>query len=224
MKKAVKLLLLLAACCLSMNSLHAQRFNDDYRDGSVASYIDFHLGEGIGRGAQAIGGVNVSFLYRFSPEFQFGVGGGVDYVHALAIQGGSKKSKDYDYHGELTLPVFMRGRYALGGGGYYDRGANFFIQCDLGYRIGLSAYNTGKESGIKKLAKNFENCNVKGFFFEPQIGIAPNRTISFSFGLPFQRYFKNASPVSVTIIDEDTKIETKSLMFMGAELHMMISF
>ena len=32
------------------------------------------------------------------------------------------------------------------------------------------------------------------------------------------------SPVSVTIIDEDTKIETKSLMFMGAELHMMISF
>ena len=94
----------------------------------------------------------------------------------------------------------------------------------FGYRIGLSAYNTGKESGIKKLAKNFEKCNVKGFFFEPQIGIAPNRTLSFSFGLPFQRYYKNMSPVSVTVIDEDTKIDTKSLMFMGAELHMMISF
>ena len=224
MKKAVKLLLLLAACCLSMSSLHAQRFNDDYRDSDVASYIDFHLGEGVGRGAQAIGGINLSFLYRFSPEFQFGVGGGVDYVHALAIQGGSKKNKDYDYHGELSLPIFMRGRYAISGDGYYDRGANFFIQCDLGYRIGLSAYNTGKESGIKKLAKNFEKCNVKVFFFEPQIGIAPNRTLSFSFGLPFQRYYKNMSPVSVTVIDEDTKIDTKSLMFMGAELHMMISF
>ena len=213
MKKAVKLLLLLAACCFSMSSLHAQRFNDDYRDSDVASYIDFHLGEGVGRGAQAIGGINLSFLYRFSPEFQFGVGGGVDYVHALAIQGGSKKNKDYDYHGELSLPIFMRGRYAISGDGYYDRGANFFIQCDLGYRIGLSAYNTGKESGIKKLAKNFEKCNVKGF-----------RTLSFSFGLPFQRYYKNMSPVSVTVIDEDTKIDTKSLMFMGAELHMMISF
>ena len=224
MKKAVKLLLLLAACCFSMSSLHAQRFNDDYRDSDVASYIDFHLGEGVGRGAQAIGGINLSFLYRFSPEFQFGVGGGVDYVHALAIQGGSKKNKDYDYHGELSLPIFMRGRYAISGAGYYDRGANFFIQCDLGYRIGLSAYNTGKESGIKKLAKNFEKCNVKGFFFEPQIGIAPNRTLSFSFGLPFQRYYKNMSPVSVTVIDEDTKIDTKSLMFMGADLHMMISF
>ena len=55
MKKAVKLLLLLAACCFSMSSLHAQRFNDDYRDSDVASYIDFHLGEGVGRGAQAIG-------------------------------------------------------------------------------------------------------------------------------------------------------------------------
>ena len=224
MKKAVKLLLLLAACCFSMSSLHAQRFNDDYRDSDVASYIDFHLGEGVGRGAQAIGGINLSFLYRFSPEFQFGVGGGVDYVHALAIQGGSKKNKDYDYHGELSLPIFMRGRYTISGDGYYDRGANFFIQCDLGYRIGLSAYNTGKESGIKKLAKNFENCNVKGFFLEPQFGIAPNRTISFSFGLPIQRYFKNTSPVSVTTITEETPIETKSLLFMGADLHFMISF
>ena len=52
MKRPVKLLLLLAACCLSMNSMHAQRYYDDYRDGSIASYIDFHLGEGIGRGAQ----------------------------------------------------------------------------------------------------------------------------------------------------------------------------
>ena len=224
MKRPVKLLLLLAACCLSMNSLHAQRYYDDYRDGSIASYIDFHLGEGIGRGAQAIGGVNVSFLYEYSPEFQFGVGGGVDYIHALAIQGGSKKSKDYDYHGELALPIFMRGRYAIAGNGYYDRGPNFFIQCDLGYRIGLSAYNTGKESSIKKLAKNFEKCNVKGFFFEPQIGIAPNRTISFSFGLPIMHYFKNVSPVSVSIIDEDTKIETKSQLFMGADLHFMINF
>jgi hypothetical protein len=118
----------------------------------------------------------------------------------------------------------MRGRYALGGDGYFDRGANFFIQCDLGYRFGISAYNTGKESGIKKLAKNFENCNVKGVFFEPQFGIAPNRTISFSFGLPIQRYMKNISPVSVEVIDEDTKIETKSLLFMGADLHFMISF
>jgi hypothetical protein len=37
-------------------------------------------------------------------------------------------------------------------------------------------------------------------------------------------YFKNVSPVSVSIIDEDTKIETKSQLFMGADLHFMINF
>ena len=224
MKNLVKFLVAAAVCCLPLSNAFAQRSYYDDREGSVASYLDLHLGEGIGHGARAIGGANVSFLYRFSPELQFGVGAGVDYVQGLALQGGLKKQKDYDYHGELTLPIFQRGRYALGGSGYYDRGAQFFAQCDLGYRIGLSAYNTGKQNGAKNIAKNFENCNVKGFFFEPQIGIAPNRTVSFSFGLPFQRYFKNSCPVSVTIADEDTKIETKSLFFMGAELHVMISF
>ena len=224
MKNLAKFLLAAAVCCLSLSNAYAQRSYYDDREGSVASYLDLHLGEGVGRGAQAIGGANVSFLYRFAPEFQFGIGAGVDYVHALALQGGSGKNKDYDYHGELTLPIFMRGRYALSGTGYYDSGAQFFIQCDLGYRFGLSAYNTGKNSGVKNLAKNFENCNVKGVFLEPQIGIAPNRVLSFSFGLPFQRYFKNLSPVSVTIVDEDTKIDTKTLMFMGADLHVMISF
>ena len=224
MKNLVKFLMAAAVCCLSLSNAFAQRPYYDDREGTVASYFDLHLGEGVGHGARAIGGANVSFLYRLSPEFQFGVGAGVDYVHALALQGGQNKQKDYDYHGELTLPVFMRGRYALGGSGYYDNGAQFFVQCDLGYRIGLSAYNTGKQSGAKNIAKNFENCNVKGLFFEPQIGIAPNRTLSFSFGLPFQRYFKNISPVSVTIVDENTKIDTKSLFFMGADLHVMISF
>jgi len=224
MKNLARFLMVAAFCSLSLSNAFAQRPYYDDRDGSVASYLDLHLGEGVGRGAHAIGGANVSFLYRMSPEFQFGVGAGVDYVHALELQGGSGRNKDYDYHGELTLPVFMRGRYALGGTGYYDSGAQFFVQCDLGYRFGLSAYNTGKESGIKKIAKNFENCNVKGVFFEPQIGIAPNRTLSVSFGLPFQRYFKNTSPVSVTIVDETTKIETQKKIFMGADLHLMINF
>lgn len=224
MKNHVKILMVAALLCATLSNSYAQRSYYDDREGSVASYLDLHLGEGIGRGAQGMGGGNVSFLYRFSPEFQFGVGAGVDYIHALALVGGTGKNKDFDYHGELTLPVFMRGRYAIGGSGYYDDGAQFFLQFDLGYRMGLSAYNTGKNSQIKGVVKNFEKCNVKGLFFEPQIGIAPNRTISFSLGLPFQRYLKNMSPVSVQIVDDNTKIETKNFIFMGADLHFMINF
>lgn len=224
MKNIVKFMLVAALCCLSLSESYAQRYYYNDRESSVASYLDFHLGEGIGHGAKGFGGANISFLYRFSPEFQFGIGGGIDYFHALAIQGGEKKTKDFDYHGELSLPLFMRGRYAIGGGDFYNRGAQFFVQFDLGYRVGLSAYNTGKENGIKNLYKNFEKTNVKGLFFEPQIGIAASRSISFSLGFPIQRYTKNTSPISVVTITEETPIKSKNLMFMGADLHFMVCF
>lgn len=221
MKNTVKFLLAAAVCCLAFSSAYAQRYYDD-RSGNVSSYLDLHIGEGVGPGAKGFGGANVSFLYQFSPEFEFGIGGGLDYIHALALMGGAKKAKDYDYHGELSLPLFVRGRYAIGdSGSYYDHGTHFFIQCDMGYRIGLSAYNTGKQSGIRK---NFEKTNAKGFFFEPQLGVAPNRVISFSIGFPFQHYFKNTSAVSVTADDVDADFDTKGAMYMGADIHFMISF
>jgi hypothetical protein len=224
MEKTLKTLLLTAICCLFVSSAYAQRYYDDRRNeigrtGSVASYLDLHLGEGVGRGAKAIGGGDFSFLARLSPEFQFGVGIGLDYVHALALQGKLNNKSEYDYHGELTMPLFLRGRYLLGD--TYSRGANYFVQCDLGYRFGISAYNTGKE---KNLAKNLEKCNVKGFFIEPQFGIAINDIISLSFGLPFQRYTKIISNLPVAETTKDTPTSTKGLMFMGADLHFIIGF
>lgn len=225
MNNHLKFIAIAAACCLSLSSAFAQqRYYYDDREGSVASYLDLHIGDGLGRGAKGFGGGTVSFLYRFSSDFQFGVGGGVDFYKGLALQGGAKKDKEFDYHGELSIPVFLRGRYALGGGGYYDQGAQFFAQCDFGTRIGLSAYNSSKNSGITALAKNFERCNVKGLFVEPQIGIAPNRTISFALGFPFQRYQRNVSPVSIDQTTKDTEITTKDMMFSGANIHFMICF
>lgn len=233
MKKIVKTLMTMALCCLSVSSAFAQRYYDDrssafhyddyYRSGSVASYLDLHLGEGIGHGAKALGGANVSFLYRFAPEFQFGVGAGVDYIHGLALQGKLDKKNEFDYHGELTVPVFMRGRFMMGEAGY-THSAGFFLQCDLGYRFGISAYNTGKYKEFKNLAKNFEHCNVKGFFVEPQLGIAPNDVISISFGFPFQHYTKHISDKPISQTTDDTVLKTKELMFMGADLHFMICF
>lgn len=225
-----RILIAIALCCLTLSSAFAQRYYDDrpydsryeryFRTGTVASYFDLHLGEGIGHGAKGLGGANVSFLYRFAPEFQFGVGAGVDYIHALALQGKSSKKNEYDYHGELTMPVFLRGRFLMGDAGYTSAAA-FFIQCDLGYRFGISAYNTGKSKGV---IKNIENCNFKGFFVEPQLGVAPNDIISFSLGLPFQRYDKNISSLPVAETTSDKDIKVKSLMSMGVNVHFMISF
>ena len=238
MKKILTTILATALCCMTVSSAYAQRYYDDRgrndrygynynynRTGTVASYLDLHLGEGVGKGAQAIGGANISFLYRFSPEFQFGVGSGIDYIHALALQGKLNNKNEFDYHGELTLPLFLRGRYLLGDVSSRSQ-ASFFIQCDLGNRFGISAYNTGKNKGVKGLAKNFEHCNVKGFFVEPAIGIAANETLSFAFGLPFQHYTKNIANIPVENAYEisDMEYKTKSLMFMGAELHLMIGF
>lgn len=228
MEKTLKTLLVIAVCCISISSAYAQRYYDDrgsrrsYYDltGTVASYLDLHVGEGVGRGAKGIGGANLSFLYRMSPVFQFGVGGGVDYIHALALQGRQNKKNEYDYHGELTLPVFIRGRYLLGDV-VYTRGANFFIQGDLGYRFGLSAYNTGKNKGV---IKNLEKCNVKGLFIEPQFGIAINDALSVSLGFPFQHYNKIISEVPVEATVADVPLKTKSLMFMGTEFHFMVGF
>ena len=222
MKTFVKILLVSAVLLLSISAANAQSKYYDDREGTVASFLDFHLGDGIGRGAKGFGGVNASFLYCLSSDLMFGVGAGVDYYHALGLIGGVKKKKDFDYHGELTSAVFMRGRYLINGSDY-RRGAHFFVQCDLGYRFGLSAYNSGKESGLKNLTKNFEKCNVKGLFFEPQFGLAPNRLLSFSLGLPFQRYIKNSSPVA-TSITEEKDITSKNFMFMGADVHVMINF
>jgi hypothetical protein len=234
MKKTLLTLLTAALCCLSFSNAYAQRYYDDRggrtpaydRNGTVASYLDLHIGEGVGRGAQGFGGANLAFLYRFSSDFQFGVGSGIDYFHALALQGKKGDKNDFDYHGELTLPLYMRGRYYIGNGGYSLGSANFFFQCDLGYRFGLSAYNTGKNSGVKGVAKNFEHCNVKGFFVEPQVGIALNETISFSFGLPFQHYTKNITTLNIANAYELTDFEpkTKELMFMGVDVHFMIGF
>lgn len=230
MKKTVKILMTIALCCMSLTSALAQRYYDDrgysssrydyIRTGTVASYLDLHIGKGIGHGANGMAGANASFLYRFAPEFQFGIGAGVDYIHALSMQGKADKKNEYDYHGELTLPVFMRGRFLMGEAGY-TRSASFFIQCDMGYRFGIAAYNTGKNKG---LVKNFEKTNVKGFFVEPQFGIAPNETISFSIGLPFQRYNKFISDLPIASTPANAELKSKSLMFMGAQLHFMISF
>jgi len=230
MKKTAKILLTMAVCCLSLSIAHAQRYSDDrgysygrnnyIRTGTVASYLDLRVGKGIGHGANGIAGANASFLYRLAPEFQFGVGAGVDYIHALSLQGKADKKKEYDYHGELTLPVFLRGRFLMGEAGY-TRSASFFVQCDLGYRFGISAYNTGKNKG---LFSNFEKCNVKGLFVEPQIGIAPNDVLSISLGFPFQHYNKFISETSIENTTADANLKTKSLMFMGADLHFMINF
>lgn len=228
MKTTLKTLLAIAVCCFSLSSAYAQRYYDDrgsrrsYYDltGTVASYFDIHLGEGVGRGAKGTGGITAAFLYRMSPVFQFGVGGGVDYIHALALQGKLDKKNEYDYHGELTLPIFMRGRYLLAEA-EYARGANFFIQCDLGYRFGLSAYNTGKNEGV---FSNLEKCNVKGLFIEPQFGIALNETLSLSLGLPFQHYNKHIYDVPVANITSETSSREKSLMFAGILFHFMIGF
>ena len=227
MKKSLNIFLTIAVCFLSLSNAYAQRYYDDRGSrssrpdltGTVASYLDLHVGEGIGRGSKGTGGANVSFLYRFAPEFQFGVGSGLDYIHALARQGKVDNKKDFDYHGELTVPVFLRGRYLLGD--VYSRSASFFAQVDLGYRFGISAYNTGK---YEKITKNFEKCNVKGFFFEPQIGIAPNETISFSLGFPFQHYTKHISDVSASNTEVTEDFKTKSLMFMALNFHVMIGF
>ena len=119
MEKTLKTLLLTAMCCLLVSNAYAQRYYDDRRHevdrtGTVASYLDLHLGQFMGKGANAIGGGDFSFLARLSPEFQFGVGVGVDYIHALAFQGKENNEKKYDKHGELSLPLFLRGRYLLG--------------------------------------------------------------------------------------------------------------
>ena len=228
MEKTIKTLLVIAVCCLSISSAHAQRYYEDrvsrrsYYDltGTVASYFDIHIGEGIGRGAKGTGGINVAFLYRMSPFLQFGVGGGVDYIHALALQGKLDKKNEYDYHGELTLPVYMRGRYLLADAGY-ARGANFFVQFDLGYRFGLSAYNTGKNKGI---LNNLEKCKAKGLFMEPQFGVALNETLSLSIGLPIQHLNKQISELPVANTTSDTYLKNKSLMYMGANIHFMIGF
>lgn len=223
MEKTLKTLLLTAICCLFVSNAYAQRYYDDRRyevdrTGTVASYLDLHLGEGVGKGAKAIGGGNLSFLARLAPEFQFGVGIGLDYIHALALQGKENNDKKYDYHGELSLPLFLRGRYILGDA--YSRGANFFVQCDLGYRFGLGSLNSGKDA---RFIDKFEKNNVKGFFAEPQFGIAINDIISLSFGLPFQHYNKLMSnlPVDQTTTDD---IKAKGQMFMGADLHFIIGF
>lgn len=227
-----KILLTLALCCISLSSAFAQRYYDDrtyyddysrferiFRTGTVASYFDLHFGEGIGRGSKGFGGASVAFLYRFSPEFQFGVGGGADYIHALALQGKSGKKNEYDYHGELTVPVFMRGRFLMGD--VYSRSALFFLQCDLGYRFGITAYNTGKNDN---LFKKIEKCNVTGLFAEPQLGIAPNDFISISLGLPLQRYTKYISDQPVANTDSSVQLKTKDLTFLGAEVHFMVNF
>ena len=228
MKPTSKILLAIAICCLSFSSAYAQRYYEDrgsirsYYDlsGTVASYFDIHLGEGIGRGAKGTGGINAAFLYRMSPVFQFGVGGGIDYVHALALQGKLNKKNEFDYHGELTLPVFMRGRYLLAEAGYTG-GADFFIQFDLGYRFGISAYNTGKNKGV---FNNLEKCNVKGLFIEPQFGIDINETLSVSLGLPFQHYNKHIYDIPVADITSEISPRDKSLMFAGVQFHFMVGF
>ena len=229
MKMNIKILLAAAVCCLSFSNAYAQRYSDDRGGsnngnvGTVASYLDLHIGEGVGRGSKGIGGVDLSFLYRFSPEFQFGVGGGLDYYHALALQGKLNNKNEFDYHGELTVPLFLRGRYLLGDTGFSQ--STFFFQCDLGYRFGISAYNSGKQSGAKNVIKNFEHCNAKGFFVEPQVGIAVNKSISFSFGLPFQHYTKNITTSSIaSAYENDVDFNTKSLMFMGVDLRLIIGF
>ena len=228
MKKTLKTFLVIAICCLSISSAYAQRYYEDRGSrrslydltGTVASYFDIHLGEGIGRGAKGTGGINVAFLYRMSPLLQFGVGGGVDYIHALALQGKLDKKNEYDYHGELTLPVYMRGRYLLADAGY-ARGANFFVQFDLGYRFGLSAYNTGKNNGI---LNNLEKCKAKGLFMEPQFGITLNETLSLSIGLPIQHLNKQISELPVANTTSETSLKNKSLMYMGTNIHFMIGF
>ena len=226
----LRTLLVAAVCCLFVSNAYAQRYSDDRggrssnsRTGTVASYLDFHIGEGVGRGSKGFGGVDLSFLYRFSPEFQFGVGSGLDYYHGLALQGKLNNKNEFDYHGELTIPLFMRSRYLLGDTGYSQ--STFFFQCDLGYRFGVSAYNSGKTTGAKNVIKNFEHCNVKGFFLEPQVGISINETLSVSFGLPFQRYAKNITSSSIaSAYETDIDFTTKQLMFMGLDLRLIIGF
>ena len=234
MKMTIRTLLVAAVCCLSISNAYAQRYYDDRdvrdrraaydRTGTVSSYLDIHLGEAMGHAGHAVGGANLSFLYRFSPDFQFGIGSGLDYIQALALQGkGTNNKNEYDYHGELTLPLFLRGRYLLGTNDYSS--ASFFTQIDFGYRFGISAYNTGKNSGVKNVAKNFEHCNAKGVFLEPQFGVALNETISFSFGVPIQRYLKNVSTVTIdSAYQSEALISTKKALYLGGVLHLILGF
>ena len=106
-------------------------------------------------------------------------------------------------------------------GDIYSSSAIFFIQCDLGYRFGITAYNTGKKQGI---IKKIEKCNATGLYAEPQLGIALNDVVSFSFGVPLQRYTKNISDLPVESTSSSDILKTKTLTYMGINAHFMINF
>lgn len=244
MKKLV--LTLAAICCLSLGA-SAQRYgyaDVPARSPMALTQLDLHLGEGLGQGAGIMAGADLAFLHRFSPAFALGAGFGLDYFKALDVMVINNGTKEPEYWGELTLPLFARGRYTFGRRGmvgreysyrhanyYGDRytpreGTHIFMQYDLGYRFCLTALDF--DDGVS----GFTRGNIHGLFFEPQVGVSVGRNASVSIGLPFQGYTKctsdkaigptpseNSLPESISV-----KYESERKVLVAAVAHLTISW
>ena len=233
-----------AACCFALASSAQGRYDYAYGDGPrnpmALTQLDLHLGEGLGQGAGIIAGADLAFLHRFSPSFALGAGFGLDYVKGLDRITVTNGTKEADYWGELTLPLFLRGRYTFGRRGmigrsygygrssYYGEpynpreGTHIFMQYDLGYRFGIAAYDFSSEGSA------ISHGNVHGLFFEPQVGVSVGRNASVSIGIPFQGYDKCTNVVTASGSGSEascsSSYSTERRTLVAAVAHLTISW
>lgn len=209
-----------------------QEIRHDRRDALTLSSVDIHVGSPLGPAGKAVIGADLVFLHRFSPSVSFGGGFGLDYINALDRKLVENKEKSYEYQSELSLPIFLRGRYMFGQKGYghthhsdymqYNRrreGVNAFAQVDAGYRIGLCSL--ASQDGA-----NFDSANVKGVFAEPQIGLSLGKGLDVSLGVPVQSYQKCELTHNRASSDSSLNavFTTKSGVYTGLTAHLIITW
>lgn len=225
-----KNILILVACLLPLVASAQSR---KYSDNLIG--VDVHAGNIFGDAGRVQTGADFVFSHKFAPDFALGVGAGLDYINAHDHILKVGKDKEAKYQSELSLPIFLRGRYIFGQQGYYGRnvydkhtsraaqnthqGWNVFAQVDAGYRMNLGCVskNDGSDSG-------FGSGHVKGFFAEPQFGVSFGRNLDFAVGLPLQAFEKNIIDISNIASSSSVTGVSKNRMYSGLILHLVVAW
>lgn len=224
----------MALVCLPLiaSAQTRKEYRQARRDANSVAAVDLHAGKPLGVAGKMVAGADVVFLHKYSPAFSLGVGAGLDYIDALNTLTIEGKEKTPTYNAELSVPVFLRGRYMFGQRGYIGRdtrphdniyrerreGINFFVQADAGYRVSLGALSDGS------MGKSLGKGNIKGIFLEPQAGISIGKGVDISLGLPFQAYNKMVRETSSVIEGVEETVSPKRGLYSGAALHLVIAW